>query len=244
VAPGRRAWGRLLVTGVLLQTTQFGGLYLGLAHGVPAGLAALVISASPLAVAALGVPLFGERLRGRQWLGLGLGLAGVGSAVASELSGSMATAGALAVVLGLGGFTAGTLWQKGVGAGMDLRTGTAVQLLGATVTTAPLTALHGGFAVPLTAAAVAPILWLAVVCSVGAFVLLFVLLRRGTGGAATSYLFLVPPLTSLLAVPLLGQPLSPGAIAGIAIAALGVALVTRTSGPTPARPAPARPSTP
>lgn len=67
--------------------------------------------------------------------------------------------------------------------------------------------------------------WLAVVNSIGALVLLFVLLRRGTGGAATSLLYLVPPVTAVLAVPILGQGITASVIAGMAVSGAGVLLV-------------------
>ncbi|MGH3086912.1 MAG: DMT family transporter, partial [Rubrobacteraceae bacterium] len=68
-----RVWMHLLVIGVLLQAVQLGALYLGLGVGVPAGTASLIINCCPLFVAAAAVPLFSERLSGRQWLGLALG---------------------------------------------------------------------------------------------------------------------------------------------------------------------------
>ncbi|TMR02272.1 DMT family transporter, partial [Actinomadura soli] len=79
-----RVWGHLLIAGTLLQTVQLGGVFLGLGHGVPAGSSALILSACPLIVAALAVPLFSERLTRRQWAGLGLGLTGVAVSVSER----------------------------------------------------------------------------------------------------------------------------------------------------------------
>jgi drug/metabolite transporter (DMT)-like permease len=225
--PHGMAWIHLLVTGILLQTVQFAGVYLGLKLGVSAGLAALIISASPLVIAALAVPLFSERLRMSQWTGLAVGLVGVGFAVSSELGTGVPIGGLVAVLVGLAGFVAGTLYQKRFGRQMDLRTGITVQLLGALVTTTPFAVTQGGLAVPPEWGVLWPIAWLAVVCSIGGFALLFVLLRHRGGGSATSYLFLVPPVTTLLAIPILGQPMQMGALIGTALAALGVALVTK-----------------
>ncbi|WP_163573154.1 DMT family transporter [Fodinicola feengrottensis] len=83
-----RVYAHLLLTGALLQTGQLGGIYVGLGNGVPAGLSSLVLSASPLVVAAAAVPIFGEKLAGQQWLGLGIGLLGVGISLAGKLSNS------------------------------------------------------------------------------------------------------------------------------------------------------------
>jgi len=62
--------------------------------------------------------------------------------------------------------------------------------------------------------------------SIAAFAFFFWLLRNRSGGAATSYLFIVPPATALLGVPILGQPVNAGALGGIVLAALGVVMVT------------------
>lgn len=224
-------YGHLLLTGVLLQTVQLGAVFFGLGHGVPAGTSALILSTCPLIVAAAAVPLFDERLTGRQWAGLGIGLAGVFVCVSGSLSGGGWPVGYGYTVLALAGLAAGTLYQKRFGRTVDLRTGTTVQLLGAALTTFPLAAAYGGLGIPLTADALGALAWLAVVNSIGALILLFVLLRRGTGGAATSLLYLVPPVTAVLAVPVLGQDLTAATVLGMAISGLGVLLV-RAGGPS------------
>jgi drug/metabolite transporter (DMT)-like permease len=224
-----RTYLHLVVTGVLLQTTQLAGVYLGLARGVPAGLSSLVMSAAPLIIAAAAVPLFGERLTRRQWLGLGLGLAGVGISLSTRLSGGQQVTGYACTVVALLGFAAGTLYQKRFGARVDLRTGITVQLAGATATAFPLAALHGGLHLPLTAGALGALTWLSLVNSIGSFALLFTLLRRRPGGAATSLLYLVPPVTAVLAVPVLGQSVGVAVFAGMAVSGAGVLLVNSTS---------------
>ncbi|NMO93733.1 DMT family transporter [Actinomycetospora sp. TBRC 11914] len=223
-----RDWLRPAAAGILLQTVQFAGIYDGLALGVSAGLASLIVSASPLVIAVVAVGLDGERLRPAGRLGLAVGLAGVGVAVSAELSGGARAAGILFVVLGLAGFVAGTVLQKHAPVSADLRSATTIQMGAATLTSLPLAAVSGGFALPLTATAIGSVVWLAVVNSVGGLLLLFVLLRRRSGAGATSYLFLVPPVTALLAVPVLAQPLHLAALAGVALAAVGVGLVSRS----------------
>jgi drug/metabolite transporter (DMT)-like permease len=183
--------------------------------GVSAGLTALISDATPLIVAAVAVPMFGERLRRGQVVGLVVGIAGVAAAVSADLSGFGSGAGLVAAVIGLAGAAGGTLYQKRFGESMDLRTGMFIQLLAATASIAPLARFTGGFAIPFTVSVIGSVVWLALVGSIGAFVLLFVLLRHRPGASATSYLFLVPPFTALAGVPLLGQTLSAGAVTGI-----------------------------
>jgi drug/metabolite transporter (DMT)-like permease len=219
-----RTYLHLLVTGVLLLTLQFGPVYLGLSMGVSAGLSALIVSACPLVVSAAAVPLFGERLSGRQWLGLAVGLAGVGVSLSENVGGGT-LGGCLLIGLGLLGFAAGTVYQKRFGQTVDMRVGMTVQLFAGLVSTLPLAAFHDGLTLPMTVPVVGSVVWLALVNSIGGFLMLFLLLRLRSGGAATSLLYLVPPVTALLAVPVLGQGLSAAVVLGMAVSAIGVVLV-------------------
>ncbi|WP_329052899.1 DMT family transporter [Amycolatopsis sp. NBC_01488] len=77
-----------------------------------AGITSLITDATPLVVAVAAVPLFGERLRFWQVVGLILGFAGVAAAVSSDLAGVGTAAGILAAVAGLAGSAGGTLYQS------------------------------------------------------------------------------------------------------------------------------------
>jgi drug/metabolite transporter (DMT)-like permease len=79
--------------------------------------------------------------------------------------------------------------------------------------------------VPITYAALAPIVWLTLGLSIAAILLFFWLLRRQKGGEATSFLYVVPSLTAIAAVPILGQSLNPGVVLGLALSLAGVSLV-------------------
>src|SRR5690348_5656821 len=73
----RREWAGVAAVGALLCGVQFGGIYLGMQHGMPAGTTALLASSSPLLVAVIQVAAGAELLAPRQWLGVALGLTGV-----------------------------------------------------------------------------------------------------------------------------------------------------------------------
>lgn len=228
---GAREWRDLVVAGVLLQAVQFGSAYSAIALGAPAGLAALVLCLSPVAVAVLGGPLLGERVGALGWLGTALAVAGALIAGLEHLADGGSAAGLALLGLGLVGLAAGTVHQKRVGGAMDLRTGTAVQVLAGAAVLAPLAVLEeGGITLPHSAIGAGVLAWLVVMNSGAAFLLLFVLLRRGTAAAVSGLLYLVPPVTAVLAVPLLGQPLQPQTLVGFAVTLAGVALVQRATG--------------
>jgi drug/metabolite transporter (DMT)-like permease len=56
------------------------------------------------------------------------------------------------------------------------------------------------------------------------------MLRRGAASQVTSYFYLVPGITALLAFLMFSETLGPLAAVGMVVAVLGVALATRGSG--------------
>jgi drug/metabolite transporter (DMT)-like permease len=223
------------VVGALSLALQFGGVYLAVALGVNVGIAALVIGTMPIVTALLGLT-FGEAIRPLQWLGFVFGFTGVALVVSDRIgtAGESAGIGAyIALVCGLLGISAGTLYQKRFGSNVDLRSGLTIQHLIATALLLPL-AWHEGFAFDGSAAFAASLGWLIVVNSIGGFALFFVLLRRGAASAVAALFFLMPPVTALLDFVVLGEPMTWFKAAGFVLAAFGVYLGTRTRERTPA----------
>jgi drug/metabolite transporter (DMT)-like permease len=144
------AWRSLVLTGLSMQALFYSTGYLGMSLGVPAGLSALIGGLSPLAVAAAGSAFLDERLTRRQWTGSLLGVAGVVLAVLDRLGEGRIGVGVAFTLLGSVGFTAGTLLQRRHGAGMDLRTGGAVQFGVAALAVLPVALVHGGTGLPMT----------------------------------------------------------------------------------------------
>ncbi|MGH8877524.1 MAG: DMT family transporter [Stackebrandtia sp.] len=224
---GRAAWAQLIVTGILMQGVMFSGAYIGFSLGLSAGLAALINGTFPIIVAAAGVFVLKERLSAMQWVGTVLGFAGIAVAVSGELDGTSVGIGALLALLGTAGLSAGTLIQRRSGAHLDLRTGAVVQLAAAAVFVAPLAVFDGGLAIPVNLTTVASIGWLAIGNSALALGLMFVMLRHRTAADTTRRLLLVPPLTALIAWPVLGQ--TPHAIIwlGLVVTVTGIAIASR-----------------
>ncbi|MEW9530863.1 DMT family transporter [Microbispora sp. NPDC049125] len=229
--PRGRALGHVVVAGLLLQAVQFGAFYTAMSLGVTGAVAALVQGLHPVLTALLAVPLLGERVSRRQAMGFALGAAGVVLAVAERIS--SVGGGVLLCVAGLLGLSFGTLYQKRFCPGMDLRSGQAVQLLASVPFIGVLTTTLEHPAVTAWGPFAGAVLWLALVNSIGAFTLLYLLLRRSQASRASSLFFLTPSVTALMAWALLGQPLSALTVAGLAVSGAGVALATRTVRPAP-----------
>ena len=225
--PSRRRAMQMAVSGALLQAGYLGGVFASLHHGMPAGVSALVTGMQPVLTAVLGSWLLRETVTRRQWVGLTLGLAGVLLVVADRIVVERLGPAAIGLSLfALLSITLGTLWQKRHGAGVDLRTGAAIQFIAATVLLAPFAALEGG-EVRWTGEFVFALAWLVVVLSFGAIFLLLTLIRRGRATQVSSLFYLVPPTTALIAWPLFGETYSLAAAAGMGLAMLAVWLVMK-----------------
>ena len=180
----------------------------------------------PLLVAAVAAPLLGERVGPRQWLGLALGLIGVGLVVGDKLSQGLGTTmGVTFAILALFGITIGTLYQKRYGKGVDIRVGNAFQFAAAAVATGLAALVFETRVIDWQPALVTALLWSIIVLSFGAVSLLMWLIAQGAASRVSSLFFLVPPTTALMAWLLFDERLPPLALLGMAAVVVGVALV-------------------
>lgn len=221
------------VVGILIHGTYLGGVFWAIDNGLPAGIAALIVSLQPLLTGLVSKPLLGEKVSARQWLGLILGFLGVALVIEQKLDFSPAINSIsvletiIAAFIAMLAITAGTLYQKRFCADEPLRGHQAVQLTAATVV---LGILAFGFEtreLVWSGEFIFAMAWLVCVMSIGTFTLLYVLIRRGAASQVTSLFYLVPPTTAVMAYFLFGETLGPLALTGMGITVLGVALATR-----------------
>ncbi len=218
----------IAVVGVLIQAVQFSGLYSGISLGVSAGVSALIVGTMPVFTALGAHWVLNERITRRQWLGLFIGLIGVTLVVAHKLHlGEAGVAGYAAVVLALVGITCGTLYQKRFCVGMDIRTGGFIQLSVASVITFLLANHYENLAVNWSVEFVYATAWMSLVNSIGAISVLYILIRKGEASRVASLFYLIPPVTAVMAYLVLGEMLTPLALAGFAVTAVGVWLSSR-----------------
>lgn len=141
---GRRQWLHLAVVGVLMHAAYLGGVWSAIKLGIGAGTTALIVGLQPV-LTALWVSATGQehRIASRQWLGLGLGLAGLVLVVWHKLGHGEVTALNLGLCLmALLAITIGTLYQKRFVAPCDVRSASLVQLVAACAVVLPLALLE------------------------------------------------------------------------------------------------------
>lgn len=220
-----RAWFDVAVVGVLLQATYLGGVWVAIALGMPAGIAALLVGAQPLLTALFAFTV-DERATRLQWAGLIVGFFGIALVLSDRWT--LAGVGLLALavsVLALAGITAGTLYQKKYVGDVDLRTGSVIQFAASFAVLLPFAIAMESLAVDYTLEFWLALGWSIVALSLVAITLLLVMIRRGRATEVTSLLYLTPPTTALMAWLIFGERLGLLAWGGVLVTMAGVALV-------------------
>ena len=226
-APWPSDWkkaGHIAMVGFLMQAVQFGGLYSGMNNGVSAGVSALIVGLMPIFVALGAGWILGERVNWHQWSGLLLGLLGVAVVVWHRIGAGGGFQGVALVGLALFGITTGTLYQKKFCSGMDLRTGGFIQMMVGAAVMLWLATHMETMHINWTPEFFASVGWLAVMNSIGAISLLFLMIHRGEASRVASLFYLIPPMTAVMASFVLGEMPSAMTMFGFALAASGVYL--------------------
>jgi drug/metabolite transporter (DMT)-like permease len=224
--------GHQMVTGFLVHGAYLGGVFAAIKWGMPAGITAIIVGVQPVLTACLGWCFLAERLRPKQWLGLGLGLAGVVTVLLStgQQEGIVLSCTALfAAIAALVGISLGTLYQKRFGTGTDLLAGSIWQYVSVALLMAILTWAFEAQEVVWDLQLILALGWLVLGLSVTAILLLMYMIREGETAKVASYFYLVPPVASIEAWLLFDESLNLVAVTAIIVTGIGVYMVVKRS---------------
>jgi drug/metabolite transporter (DMT)-like permease len=224
---GRTAIARSGLIGFFLHACYLGGVFYSISQGLPAGVAAVVTSLQPVLVSLIAVKVLGEQLRIRQVAGLLVGLVGVVMVLGPSIGAQIPLAAIIAILVALIGSTTATLLQKKLGADIPLISGTAYQYLFSGCVLGVIALATQETSITWNLRFTAAFVWLVLVLSVGAILLLLWLLNSGSAAKVSSLFYLVPPATAIEAFFLFGEKVNTQGFLGIGITALGVWLVMR-----------------
>jgi drug/metabolite transporter (DMT)-like permease len=223
----RSQWLHLAVTGVLMHALYLGGVWAAVKAGMGSGLSALIVGLQPV-LTAVWLASTGGKIALRQWFGLMLGLLGL-ILVVSRKFGQGGEADWVNMSLAVGALlsiTAGTLYQKRFVQPCDVRSANTIQLLAALLVTMPLAMLETEPLI-LNGELVGAMAWSVLALTLGGSSLLYLLIQRGAAASVASLMFLVPPVTALIAWSLFSESITAITMVGTALTAIGVALVVR-----------------
>ncbi len=202
------------------------GLYsafylLALDNGITPGALATLLGVQPI----LTIFLIERRVTAPRLLGLICALAGLGLVVSDGLTSMRFNlAGLMFAGLSLLGITAGSILQKREKQPpwtvLPMQYAVGLAFAGAV---SPL----GEFRISWDAGFILPVLWLALVVSVGTTCLLYRLIARGNLVNVTSLFYLVPAVTATMDWAILGNPMSTVMIGGLGLIVIGLLIVFR-----------------
>jgi drug/metabolite transporter (DMT)-like permease len=229
--PAPRAALHAAVAGSLIHALYLAPIYWAVAHGLPAGVSALIVGLQPLLTAFMAALLVQERIGPRHWSGLIVGLAGVGLVVSPKLSFASSTGitpvTTLATLGGAIAISLGTVYQKRFAGAQHIASGGVWQYAGASLVMMTCVFIFEEGRFDGSFNAWFALGWSVVVLSLGAISLLMMLIRRGAVAKVSSLIFLVPGVAALMAYALFGETLNLVQFAGMVVCAAAVLIVNR-----------------
>lgn len=180
-----------MVAGALIVGTFSLGVFVAIGYGISGSTSALIISLQPLLASFIAMVLFKARVTMAQWLGLFIGFSGVLSIVFFGLQ-SPSKFGLLMAVLGLLGVACGSVYQKYFCAQMHLLFGGFLQSLASCLLCAIVWVFYPTHFVQWTPEFIFGLVWMAIVVSIGALTLLYLLIRNLSISKVSTLFYLMP----------------------------------------------------
>lgn len=230
LAFGPRISGRAIAEqalfGFLGMFVYLGGFAIGIANRVPTGLVALMADLVPLAIAVLSLPMLGQKLTQRQWVGTGVGMAGVVLVSANALQiGDAPLFAYLLPIAGMLSFGFATVLQRRMArTEIAIHQSLSLQCLSAALFFGLCAPFAGSVAAPLTAGFAIGIGWLVLLATFGGWGVYYLCLRLYAPARVSSVIYLSPPVTMIWAWAMFDEPLSLLMFVGLGVSLLGVYL--------------------
>ncbi len=221
--------------GFFLHAGYLSCIYWAVTHGLPGGVAALIAGLQPLITAFIAVPMIGERVSGRHWLGLCVGLLGVALVLSPKFSASTidgitpVTAGI--GLLGICSAAFGTVYQKRHATSFALIPSMFWQYVGASAATLILASLTEHFHFDGGLQAWSGLAWAVVISSVCNILILMYLIREGAVAKVSALIFLVPGVAAVVTWLMFNETLTLIQVVGMAVTAAAVIIVNRGAVP-------------
>ncbi|MGF1718575.1 DMT family transporter [Vibrio kyushuensis] len=228
--PKGRLFFHSLVVGMLIHGFYLGGTYMAISLGMPAALSSLLVGIQPILTAVLLLSWGNEKFKLSQWIGLGLGFVGIALVLGGNIDWQSKQHQWLAVgicMFSLFGITLGTLYQKRFCRGVDMVGSAMVQYVSAAALFIPCAYFFETRQVIWTTELALTLVWLVVVLSCVAVLLLLYMVEHGASSSVASVFYLVPPTTALQAWFMFEESFDWQGGLGFILAAIAVYLVIK-----------------
>lgn len=222
-----------VVAGAFLHAFYLGPIYWAVAEGLPAGVSALIVGLQPLLTAFMAALILQEKVTAQHWLGLAVGLVGIGLVVWPKLIlahvGGITPLTVSCAMFGAASISFGTVYQKRFATGIDLASGGFWQYVGASLVVMLGAFQLGDFQFDYSMQAWSALAWAVIVLSIVAISLLMMLIRAGEVSRVSGLIYLVPAVAALMTYVMFDEKLLLIQIVGMAVCAAAVLIVNRSA---------------
>ncbi|MEV8603236.1 DMT family transporter [Streptomyces griseoviridis] len=226
----RRDVGRQIAIGALSQSGYLLSVYYAIQLGVSSGTTALIDGIQPLVAGALAGPLLGQYVTRGQFLGLGLGLAGVATVTLADAAAPGADAAwwaYLVPLLGMATLVAATFLEGRSRAPVAPRAALTIHCATSAVLFSALALATGSAIPPARTSFWLATVWLVVLPTFGGYGLYWLIMRRSGVTEVNTLMFLMAPVTAVWGALMFDEHFGVRTGVGLALGLVAVVVVRR-----------------
>ena len=216
-----------LLSGVLFHGLYLGGVFYSISIGMPAGIAALIVTLQPVLTNALSGPILNENVTIKQWVGVLLGFAGAALVLGWDIGSNIPVLGLVATIIALISITTSTIWQKKLSNNLPLPISNFYQALGGCLFHIVIIIFFAEPYVNFTKTFFIAMGHQIFLVSFGAFTILMYLIKKNSASKTVSIFFLIPATSAFMAWFFLNESLTNLDLLGFFITTIGVYIATR-----------------
>jgi drug/metabolite transporter (DMT)-like permease len=216
-----------LLSGVLFHGLYLGGVFYSISIGMPAGIAALIVTLQPVITNALSGPILNENVTIKQWVGVLLGFAGAALVLGWDIGSNIPVLGLVATIIALISITASTIWQKKLSNNLPLPISNFYQALGGCLFHIVIIIFFAEPYIDFTKTFFIAMSHQIFLVSFGAFTILMYLIKKNSASKTVSIFFLIPATSAFMAWFFLNESLTNLDLLGFFITTIGVYIATR-----------------
>jgi len=214
-------------SGILFHGLYLGGVFYSISIGMPASVAALIVSMQPVLTNIFAGPILNERVTWKQWVGIIFGFIGSFLVLGFDIGGAIPIVGVVASVLALFAATTATLWQKKLSTKLPLAVNNFYQAVGASIFLFVMMIFFDDPFILFNLNFILSMSWQIIFISFGAFTILMYLIKIGSASKTSNLFFLVPSISALMAWFILDEIITFYDVIGLLISSFGVFIATR-----------------
>ena len=216
-----------IFSGILFHGIYLGGVFFSISIGMPAGIAALIVTLQPILTNILSGPILNENVTKKQWIGVFLGFSGAILVLGWDLNSNIPFYGLLATIISLLAITTSTIWQKKLSNNLPLSVSNFYQAMGGCLFHILIIVLIVDPYINFTKTFLIAMSHQIFLVSFGAFTILMFLIKKNSASKTVSIFFLIPAVSAFMGWFFLGEILTKIDLLGFLIATVGVYIATR-----------------